>query len=689
VDILKRDLKQTAALILMVTTITFWPTFLKHFQVRTFKKFMTIQTSKADPPRLAFDEINLEDRSRKNDWDLLKIKSGGQLVVGEVAAQFVTRTPTQALRTRKVILPTMAFTHIEVEKVRQDREWIQELPPVAQTRLMEAQIRHGTLDEDWQPPTLHQQIETKLTEIKQTISETPEPSAAKIFVRAERADGTIASSIEKADVVASNPQSFALNGLIELRGGLPPPTDPRWQIQVSRYEDDTKLEDARVDIKKSSFAIQVPEMNGTLKAKLTDTTTGETLGEGTLRLAEYNATAQRKITIEKTYHELAMNTGNFYANPTSLRSGTGRQRPIPSKVLFASLDIEGKTDQTGSYHFEQIQKGSWGLVRTEAKGFYGGLHLVQSGKDKYQPLFPENMIQALRQIVETQSLASENPVTGSIVWGQVLQSGKPLAGSQVQVEGFGSFKPVYFNSLLLPDPDLKATGDNGYFAFVDLPEGFHTVTANFGTTNISHVNIVVDEQTVSIAELESKLGTEKAGVKVFDAFNGQPQAALLDLQSLPEALEVNGFADINLPDISRLSLVKVSPRDTAYSESLQLYEDNMDSIHLPLISTAWLQGLFAAQKSNLLPDTGVVVGFVPVTDFAVYLGHDSQFPAENIIYFDPQGQIVPQGVAGGGFVLVNVPKGVQSIVVANAKAEMIQTQVIPMDDSALVTLKFR
>jgi hypothetical protein len=689
VDILNRDLKQTTALILTVLAITLWPTFLKHFQVRTFKKFMTIQTSKADPPRLAFDELNLEDRVRKNDWDLLKLKSGGQLVVGEVAAQFVTRTPTQALRTRKVILPTMAFTHMEVEKLREDRDWIQDLPPKAQARLMEAQNRHGTLDEDWQPPTLHQQIESKLTEIQKKISETPETPTSKVFVQAERSDGTVATAIDEADVVARDPQSFALNGLIELRGGLPPPTDPRWQIQVSRYEDETKLEDARVDVKKSSFAIRIPEMNGTLKAKLTDTTTGEVLGEGSLRLAEYNATSQRKITIEKTYNELAMNTGNFYHNPTSLRSGTGRSQPIASKVLFASLDLEGKTDHTGSYHFEQIQKGSWGLVRTEAKGFYGGLHLVQSGKDKYQPLFPENMIQALRQIVEAQSVASENPVTGSIIWGQVLQNGKPLPGSQVQVEGYGSFKPVYFNSLLLPDPELKSTGDNGYFAFVDLPEGFHTVTANFGATNISHANVVVDEQTVSIAELDSKLGTEKVGVKVFDAFNGQPQSALLDLQSLPEALEVNGFADVNLPDISRLSLVKVSPRDTAYSESLQLYEDSMDAIHLPLIPTAWLQAMFGTRKSNLLPDTGVIVGFVPATDFAVYLGHDPQFAPENIFYFDPQGQIVPQGVAGGGFVLINVPKGVQSVVVAHAKSEMLQTQVIPMDDSALVTLKFR
>jgi hypothetical protein len=299
------------------------------------------------------------------------------------------------------------------------------------------------------------------------------------------------------------------------------------------------------------------------------------------------------------------------------------------------------------------------------------------------------MIQALQQIVADQMVSSEFPSNGSVVWGQVTQNGKALAGAQVEVEAFENAKPVYFNSLLLPDPDMKATGENGYFAFINLPAGFHALSANYGTTNISHANVVVDDETVSIAELDSAIQTEKASLKVFDAFTGQPQTALMDLQSLPEALEVKGYAEINLQNIPRLSLMKVTPRDTSYSETLQLYEDTMDSIHVPLVRTEWLQALMGQRKINLVPETGTVVGFVPDSSFEVYLGHEPNFPTEQIFYFDPQGQIVPHGVPGGGFVIFNVPSGVQSIVVADTQTDMLQTQVIPMDDSALVTLKFR
>lgn len=694
-DILKKDFQHLMTLFGVLLAFTLSPSFAKNTRVLSFKKFMTIQTSKADPPRLAFNEINLEERKAQSDWDLLNTKNGMPLIVGEDAPHFAARSPAQSLRTKKIVLQPMAFTRTEiqnaVDKVQQDRDWVQELPVAAQKRMIEAQQRYGTLDEEWQTPGFQQQAAEKIAQARARIeTEEKNQSSDKIIIQAQGDDGVTRTSLDKSDVVVRDPQTVVLGGMIELKG-LPPPTDPRWQLHVARYEDDVKLEDAKVDLKKSTYSIPVPSMSGTLIAKITDTLTGEELGRGTLRLSEYNQAKDRKITIEKTSHYVASTYGNFYDSPATLRtrSAGGRQKPIAAKVLFASLDAEGRTDETGSYRFEQVQQGSWGILRTQAKGFYGGLHLIQSGKDRKYPLFPESMIKALRQIVEDQNLTSEVASNGSVVWGQVTQNGKALAGVQVQVEGMTNYKPVYFNSLLLPDPALKNTGENGYFAFVDLPAGFHAVTANYGTTNISHANVVVDDETVSIAEMDSVIQTEKVSVKVFDSFTGQPRTAMVDLQSLPEALEVKGFAEINLPDLQRLSLMKVTPRDEVYSESLHLYEDSMESLHVPLVRTDWLQSLMAYRKVNMAPGTGVVVGFVQRTSFEVYLGHEPHFPKDQIVYFDPQGQVVPSGVPGGGFVIFNVPTGVQSVVVANAKNDMLQTQVLPMDDSALVTLKFR
>lgn len=690
-DIQKVNLPHFGLLLLVASVFVAWPSSVQKTRVLTFKKFLNIQTSKIEPPRLAFDEVYRDDKKILGEWDVLNSREGTQIAVGDDSVKFATKSPTQALRTQKVVLKAMTFSRTEIEEKQNDIAWVNSLPSNEQKRIIAAQQKHGTLDEDWNLPSFKELAAEKIEVAKKEIAN--EKAAAKVLVQSVRDDGTVLTpeSVRTADVQVRNENGHTVTGLVEIKGL--PSGHPQWQMRIARYEDDIKKEDGRVDARNSTFGITVPQMTGTLVAEMIDTNTGELLGEGSLRLSQYSAASGKntpKITIQALNNQVSASFASFYDDPTLVASASvGKKKPIASRVLFASVDSEGKTDKTGVFTFEKVQRGSWGLIRTEAQGFHSGLYVVRSGSEQRLPQFPSSMIEAMKQIIRDQSVKSEYAETGSVVWGQVVQDGKPVAGAEVSAESFENHMPVYFNSLLIPDPNLKATSENGFFAFVHLPPGFHSLVAHHGVTYLSHANVVVDDETVSVAKLQNSIQTEKASLKVFDAFSGQPALAQLELQSLPNSLEVRGYAEVNLMPVDRLSFMQVRPQDENYLEAFQVYDDSNDSIYVPLVRKDWVNTLVASAKVNVNPNLGLIVGFVGSTEFEVFLGHEPNFPADQIVYFDSRGQIVPKGVPGGGFVIFNAPSGTQSVVVLDTKSDLIQTQIVPVDNSAVVTLKFR
>lgn len=695
-DTRKLLLSHSMFLLMAAGFATLKPSFVQPTSMRVIHKGLSIQTSKFEPPRVAFDEVfgdvNL------NEWALLKSKTGSQNL-NEATQTFVAKNPVQALSAKKIVLQPMSFSKTEFDKHQEEQAWIDALPNKEQKRLIAAQEKNRVLDQDWNLPSFRELAEEKVREAK--LAETQE-TESNILIEATDANGETRNiqSVRTADVQVkkdtdadSKPSQFQVSGEIELAGGLP--AGPQWVIQVARYEDDIKKEDARFDHAKGMYRIQVPELAGSIYAQLVDQTSGEILGEGSYRLSAYSKeqhNGRAKITIQRANNAIASRFQSFYGNPNRLsteRAVGSPNQAVKTRVLFASADVEDQTDETGVYRFEQIMKGSWGLLRTEAKDYYPSLFLVKSGQEKQYPLFPEKMVKALKQIIADQTMTSSVPETGSIVWGQVLQDGKPVAGVSISAEISDLYQPIYFNSLLIPDSSLKSTSENGFFAFIHLPSGFQSLMASRGSGYLSHANVVVDEGAISIAEMETSLQTEKVEVKVFDAFTGNPQIAQLEIQSLAEQLNVQGYAEIDLPKISRMSLMQVHPASEEYLITQQPYEDQTDYLHVPLISKTWLYQLRNERRVNINPNAGLIVGFVSSGEFEVYLGHDSDFSRDNVIYFNPQGQIESSGVAGGGFILVNVPTGVQSVVVASKSSQVIQTQVIPVDLHATSVAKFR
>ncbi len=641
------------------------PSFLRTQKVILIKKTLVIQTSKMDPPRIAFDQLR-DNRLPATDAPQ---KRDGFYNLNQ--PQVVNEKAIIAIREKKMILQPMVIARQDFSREMPEEIVLENKKEVAAEQNI--------------------QSEPQYSQVVRKISDDEVLENARAHLRQAYTNG---GEIVRGDLTAD---------------GLPF-GDPRWQIRVSRYEDGVKKEDAVVDPQKGTYQINVASNSGTIKAELFDAITGEVLGSGSRRLGTPPSTpttvskntrvskssvndADSGIVLRRAINTIASTVQDFYANPTSLMSANPivgvktRVKNPQTRVLLASNGDEARSDVRGQYEFDHVRENSWGIVRVEAKGYYSGLHL-QSATNKPQvtPLFPLKMITALKEIIRDQNVSSTVAENGSIVWGQVVHDGKPLAGAGIEAEFFDKYKVVYFNSLLMPDIGLTTTSDNGYFAILNLPAGMHSLVASRLSGYLSHVNVIVDENTVSVANLESSVRTEKVDVKVYDGIGGMPQNAELEMQSLELPLQVQGFSKLDIAPIHRLSLMNVHAELEKYVDATYVYEDDQDSIQVPLVQSAWLKGIMGTKKLSELPGTGIIVGFVSFDAFTVKLSQENYFSQLNIIYFNVQGDVVPKAVNGGGFVIYNVPPSVQTVSLLSGKSNSPIMKVVPVDAGRVTVL---
>lgn len=687
------------------------PIRTQNFQVRNISKPLVIQTSKAEPPRVAFDEIvnsNSTAKKYSNEWNLLKGNNRPSVNLNQLRQVPNKVSAIQFMQSRKVVLKEMSFsqqvalTEIQEQRAKQieDQAWLSGLGTSEQKRVIAAQSQTQILEEDWSPPDLKTET-AALIQKAQAAATAPTPkspiqiSFTDSSGKQKTPDSRSVPSFDPSPEANLGGRGFAapsyeISGSVKLPVGGP--LLPGYRVQVARFEDGSPQEVVNVDLRSNKYFLKIPELNGAIIAQLLNSE-GQIVGEGSQRISKYDVAQLKNLPVIEMRARQSSNSGvlaTFTGNSNALIENIqGREKGAKAKILYASFDTEGTTDESGSFQFDQVLKGSWSLMRTESKDHYPAIFLTEAGSDKKLPLFSEKMMRALKQIVADQKVASNVEENGSIVWGQISQDGKPIAGAQVDVEFQEAYRPIYFNSFLLPDPSLKATSENGYFAFVDLPEGFHSVVATRASQYFSHGNVIVDENALSVLEVKTALKKDFVQMKVFDAFTGNPGSAMIQMQSLPEEIEVSGVTAFDLPDVSRLSFLTSRPLSDSYIPTLQVYNDADEFVHVPLINKAWIDSIRAAQKINYSPNTSTVIGFVESDGYEVYLPHSRKYSEQDRIFFDAQGQLTEYGVPGGGFILFNVPAGVQSIVVLNKATDMINSQVIPADVDANVVLKVR
>lgn len=675
---------------------------------------LTIKAQKNSPPHIAFEEVLEFDRVT-NEWAKFeKIKP----------LELAVRKNTAPLFVQKVELPEMILTK-NVERVFASEapeqiaeggsnSWMDDLPRAQALRLQQAQKRSEVLGQDWTAPTWSDMAKevleksgalTAASSVHSNVYVAGTNSSGhsqvqippvRIRLPASSSGQSVPPSTDKSQDSTENEYSFMgvtpekasthiIVGPLEITGGLAITNEHH--IEVRRSDEGVLKELGRVDLKKGLYNIEVENTSGTVIARLVDKQ-GKTLGEGSFRLSRLVVDATRPLqgpTLKIAPHPdfAGVVTSAYNARPSDVS-------PAQTRVTFVKGASENEVKREGLVAMDNVTKGSSTVMRVAAPKHLQTTKIIISGEEFKSQLYPVSMIQALEDIVGQQRAVSYEGAP-TVIWGKVSLDGKSLSGIDVVVESDASLQPVYFNALMLPDSTLKSTGENGLFAFVNVPPGFHSILATRANSIFGYQNVVVEEGSVAQGDIESTIKFDTVPLRIYDAFSGEARPGTVTMQSLQDDVEVTGITTVSLPHISRLGMMRVQPQGNEYSLAHYLYNDTDAFIHVPLVRSSWLSAIKNYLRIDDHPGVGLIVGFVPDEDFEVYLAGYEKFDPHFIVYFDVQGRILQnrKGMAGGGFILYNVPEDTHEVVVIGNRSQKIYSRVLPVDSNSLSILNFR
>jgi hypothetical protein len=651
-----------------VLVLSFFHFEVQNHDVRLITHPLIVQANKFDPARIAFEEI-----ASRHLKDIEIAETPALQNLNQVFAQMKEKG-FRSFKAEHRVLPAVHVSREKLLEVQRDWGWVNELPLSQKNRIEIAKRDSNLAQEDWKIPSTQELIKNKIKEV--VGEEVFEQKAREQETRDQQA---------RTNTAAAN---LRFQGEIQFDRL---PWYPELAVQAFWYEDNVAKRPVNVDMSTHRYTATLERPIGSLRARLVDAR-GQILGEGIARISQSDVSSGRgpALVLRPSMATLAGNLDDFKDRKDQSFSASRGEKKLAGKprVLFASYGEESAADAFGRFQFDRVAPGSWGIVRTESSEFYPSLYLTQAGTEAQWPQFSKSMVLALLDIAKEKTVASAVEENNSIVFGQVKQDGRPISGLRVSSELFPSQRAIYFNELMLPDFSLEGTSSNGYFAILNLPEGFHSLIVSAGEQYFSHQNVVVDENTISFTEIESTLKKDRASLKVFDAFSSEPLDVEIEGQSWSEVFQASGESQVYLPQVNRLSLLKAKPFDRKYADAIYQYNDLTDYIHLPLVPVQWIMDLAATQRVNLGPSAGTVVGFVQGDHFEVYLPHLTEFDPDNIVYFDAQGRVTSQGQPGGGFVVYNLPEGSQSVVVLGKDSNLLSSKVIPVDQPSLNVLSF-
>lgn len=675
---------------------------------------LTIKAQKNSPPHVAFEEVLESDRTNPEWARIEKIKPLNLVIERNVSTPLYSKKIAlqEMVVTKSVenLLPEAESSAVAMAADQETNGWIESLPRTQALRLQEAQRRSEILGEDWSSPTWSEMAKEVLEKSGALVAS--DVASPKIYVSGTDSSGKLQTRVPQAQVqlplnrfnpakgsssegksdagpsygLVEESRGQSIVGPIEITGGLAVTNEHH--IEIRRSDEGVLKELGRVDLQQGLYNIDVEEVAGTVIARLVNKD-GKTLGEGSFRLNRLVASQSKslqgpKIRIEPHPDFAGIVTSAYNPKPNDVA-------PAQTKVTFVKGASEVVAKKDGSVAMDNVMRGSSTVMRAAAPKHMQTAAIIISGKEFKTQLYPESMIQALQDIVAQQRTQSFEGAP-TIVWGRVSMDGKNLSGIDVILESAPDLQPVYFNQFMLPDAKLTTTSENGLFAFVNAPAGFHSLLATRADSILGYQNVVVEEGSVAQGDIESTLKSETVPLRVYDAFTGEPHPAVVSMQSLAEDVEVkSGVTTVSLPHISRMGMMRIQPEGADYVAARYLYNDNDELIHAPLVHWSWLNSIKTFLRIDDSASAGLIVGFVPDEDFEVYLAAYDQFNPHYIVYFDMQGRILQnrKGIAGGGFILYNVPEDTHEVVVLGSRTQKIYSRVLPVDANSLSVLNFR
>ncbi len=666
---------------------------------------LTIKAQKNSPPHIAFEEV-LESERQLAEWSRIeKVKPLNLATEKSTAPLFAKRVEIAEMVIQKTPERFVAEAPTTATVDADPTAWMNDLSPAQAKRLQVAQSRSEVIGQDWSQPTWSDMAKEVLE--KSGVMTAATSSNPRVYVAGVDATGKANTKIPQAEVRIpdrnNQPSDDGMNpsyglveeqrpagirsisGPLEITGGLAVTNEHH--IEIRRSDEGVLKELGKVNLVQGQYNIDVEDVTGSIIARLVDKE-GKTLGEGSFRLNRVASIAQNRLQGPKIRIEPHPDFGGIVTSAYNPKPDDAA--PAKTLVTFVKGAKEVAPKKDGAVAMDNVTKGSTTVMRAAAPSHMQTASIVVSGQEFKTPLYPASMIQALQDILSQQrQMSFEGAPT--IIWGKVSLDGKTLSGIDVVVESDPSLVPVYFNQFMLPDPSLKATGDNGLFAFVNAEPGFHSLLATRAEAIVGYQNVVVEEGSVAQGDIQSTMKNEAVPLRVYDAFAGDAVPATVTMQSLQSEFEVQGATTVTLPNLKRYGLMRVQPEGTDYVAARYVYNDNDEYVHAPVVRWSWLSAIKGYLKIDDLPTAGVIVGFVPDENFEVYLAAYDSFNPRQIVYFDMQGRILQngKGIAGGGFILYNVPEDIHEVVVVGERTQKIYSRVLPVDPNTLSVLSFR
>lgn len=446
----------------------------------------------------------------------------------------------------------------------------------------------------------------------------------------------------------SNAQRTKLKGQIVLSEGAVYPGES-FNFYIQRTFDGMTQERGSVDPYTGEFEIDVLSMRGKVSVELRHET-GAAIAYGDLQLSK----------LDKSLNELQL---RLY--PTDQISVIGQvlsyetfddiEVAVAENPIHIHLDGDNHSftsNTQGKFQESHVAAGSQVLMSASHQGFWRTIELAETGKPIYPIMHSDKRMQMMLSLLESYLPKSK---IHSVIWGRISHEGTPLKGAHVTLQGFEDIQPLYFN-LRIPNPGLNKTSEDGYFAFINPPEGLHLIRAQHSKIKIPYESTVVKANHTSIARMETA-PLKPVTMRVYDAFASS--------QALSARISIPGNESSWWLSQQRENVVQFYDRSTPMPMDIDVQPEFVNlrtfvnrrrtQLDVPVIKKIWLNQILARHKVNLAPRTGMLIGFVNNGDHNLDL---SLKTAETtIIYFDKNGMPTPKLSDGGGFLAVNVPQG--------------------------------
>lgn len=667
-----------------------YPSIVKQYQTVVFTKQLHINTSKQEPPRIAFKLVSA-DLKKEGFSETGKILLNENLNQG-LQVSNENRPKNENIFAKKIVLRKMVVdktSAVEVSKLNIQNDFntqqayeanILKAQLAAQEPVLDPEALRAGLNQRQQFMLQQASLNPQFVTAVQEFNREDTPKKPKDFLRVRTNEPAPQAQTESTRQVAIDPLLFT--GDIELAQDVT--LGPNQSIRIVHYIENAIVGSGEVNLKKGYYRIKANQSLGSIKAELLDQSK-MVIADSSFRIKEENGN-NKKLIINRlpTYASVRYTGIGDELNAPSTRQ---KAKNIIAKPYMTELDENILEKPDLNYSREGINPNSWHVVRNETEKNYPSIDLIKAGEANKIITYPTSMIEALRNIQRDMKVVSDLEENGSVIFGQVTFDQHPLAEIEVKADGFEDVETVYFNEMMLPDPRLKKTSSNGYYAILDLPAGFHSVRAWRGEEYYSHMNVQTDSGSVSNANLSGTITKNLVQIKSFDAFSGEPVNAIIKLQSYSDSIEIEGQEDLYFPELNQLSFLVAKEKNERFLSAEYQFNSKDDFIYIPLVKKIWMENIISQNKINIIPDTGTVVGFVTNSDFNVYVPYESEVGNMITIYFDSEGNQAEKPIEGGGFIIFNLPMGTQSITVISS-SDQVYSQIIRSESNSVSVLKY-